>query len=412
MPLSAAPTDPEFRALLEGTFRPVFTEIAAGTVLREESRRLPFAEIDRLRHLGFGALRLPRELGGAGLSLPQLFETLAELAAADANLPQALRNHFAFVEQHLNEAPGANRDKWLARIRDGAIAGGAWTEPGAQALSTFSTALTPDGTGWRLNGRKFYATGSIYADWLEVACRRDEESVIARVKNDSPGLTHLDDWDGFGQQLTGSGSSIYENVRVEAEDVIPFTGRFSYQPVFYQLVLLSVLVGITQAVLRDTVAAIRARPRAYPQGNAARGQDDAQIQQIVGEIAARAAGAKAVFLAAAARTQLVWEANISDADEAHRTRLKVEAEIATYEAQIVIANAALSVSTRLFDTLGSSATSLSLRLDRHWRNARTVISHNPVAFRERMVGDWYLNGTAPDFTPKYATPAPEQGQTR
>ena len=92
-------SDTEFRRLLEGTFRPVFAEIAAETVLREESRRLPFAEIDRLRRLGFGALRLPRAEGGAGLSLPQLFEVLAELAAADANLPQALRNHFAFVEQ-------------------------------------------------------------------------------------------------------------------------------------------------------------------------------------------------------------------------------------------------------------------------------------------------------------------------
>ena len=138
-------SDTEFRRLLEGTFRPVFAEIAAETVLREESRRLPFAEIDRLRRLGFGALRLPRAEGGAGLSLPQLFEVLAELAAADANLPQALRNHFAFVEQHLNEVPGPNRDKWLGRIREGAIAGGAWTEPGAQALSTFGTVLTPDG---------------------------------------------------------------------------------------------------------------------------------------------------------------------------------------------------------------------------------------------------------------------------
>ena len=284
--------------------------------------------------------------------------------------------------------------------------GGAWTEPGAQALSTFGTVLTPDGAGWRLNGRKFYATGSIYADWLEVACRRGEENVIARVRNDQPGLTHLDDWDGFGQQLTGSGTSVYVDVAVAAGDVIPFDGRFSYQPVFYQLVLLSVLVGITSAVLRDTVALVKARPRAYPQGNAARGQDDAQIQQITGEIAARAAGAKTVFLAAAAKAQLAYEANIAGAAEDLRNRLKVDAEIATYEAQILIAEAAQTVSARIFDTLGSSATSVSLRLDRHWRNARTVVSHNPIAFRARMVGDWYLNGNAPDFTPKYAVSAP------
>ncbi|NPD14863.1 monooxygenase [Xinfangfangia sp. D13-10-4-6] len=394
-------SDLDFQTLLNDVYRPVFAEFAQGAQPREDHRHLLFPEISRLRGLGFGALRLPKAEGGAGLSLPQLFDLLAELAAADANLPQALRNHFAFVEQHLNEAPGPNRDKWLTRIREGAIAGGAWTEPGAQALSTFETLLTPDGAGWRLNGRKFYATGSIYADWLEVACRQGQENVIARVRNDSPGLTHHDDWDGFGQQLTGSGTSVYKNVPVAAEDVIPFTGRFSYQPVFYQLILLSVLVGITAAVLRDAVALVKARPRAYPQGNAARGQDDVQIQQIIGEIAARATGAKAVFLAAAAKTQLAYEANISSADETTRNRLKLEAEIATYEAQIVIAEAAQLVSTRIFDALGSSATSVKLRLDRHWRNARTVISHNPLAFRSRMVGDWYLNGNAPDFTPKY-----------
>ena len=35
------------------------------------------------------------------------------------------------------------------------------------------------------------------------------------------------------------------------------------------------------------------------------------------------------------------------------------------------------------------------RLDRHWRNARTLASHNPVIYRDRIVGDYVLNGTSP-----------------
>ena len=40
----------------------------------------------------------------------------------------------------------------------------------------------------------------------------------------------------------------------------------------------------------------------------------------------------------------------------------------------------------------SSATSTATRLDRHWRNARTVASHNPTKYRARSVGDYLING--------------------
>jgi alkylation response protein AidB-like acyl-CoA dehydrogenase len=53
----------------------------------------------------------------------------------------------------------------------------------------------------------------------------------------------------------------------------------------------------------------------------------------------------------------------------------------------------LSVTTELFEVGGASATSTSRALDRHWRNARTLSSHNPVIYQERAIGDRLLNGT-------------------
>jgi len=38
-----------------------------------------------------------------------------------------------------------------------------------------------------------------------------------------------------------------------------------------------------------------------------------------------------------------------------------------------------------------------LGLDRHWRNARTVATHNSVLFKSRVIGDHVLNGTAPEI---------------
>ncbi len=102
--------------LLAQRFRPIFARIAEGAVERERQRELPHEAIAWLKQAGFGAVRVPREHGGAGASLPQLVQLLIELAEADSNITQALRGHFAFVEDRLNAEPGPGRDRWLRRL--------------------------------------------------------------------------------------------------------------------------------------------------------------------------------------------------------------------------------------------------------------------------------------------------------
>ena len=41
----------------------------------------------------------------------------------------------------------------------------------------------------------------------------------------------------------------------------------------------------------------------------------------------------------------------------------------------------------------SSSTIRSTNLDRHWRNARTLASHNPTAYKARSIGQLEINGT-------------------
>ncbi|GAA1775456.1 hypothetical protein GCM10009712_24200 [Pseudarthrobacter sulfonivorans] len=55
-----------------------------------------------------------------------------------------------------------------------------------------------------------------------------------------------------------------------------------------------------------------------------------------------------------------------------------------------------SAAQQLFDITGASSTSKSKSLDRHWRNARTVSTHNPAVFKARIVGDYEVNGTTPE----------------
>lgn len=384
--------------VLAAKFRPIFQRIAAGAVEREQSRGLPFEPIQWLKEAGFGALRVPIEYGGGGVSLPQLFELLIELAEADSNVPQALRGHFAFAEDRLNATPGPARDLWFKRFVDGDIVGCAWTETGSVPLGDVLTKVSPDGEQWRLNGEKFYSTGSLFSDWIDVYAQRSDTGgdVIAAVRTRQPGIVQSDDWDGFGQRTTGSGTSRFTDAEVDAENIIDFATRFKYQTAFYQLVLLSTLAGIGRAALNDVAHQVRERKRIYSHGNAPRASDDAQVQQVVGEVAALVYAAQATTLRAAQPAQRAYLARFAG-DEALEQAANVAAELESAKAQVVVSELIQRATTALFNALGASDVRQGKSLDRHWRNARTVSSHNPVIYKARIVGDWVINGTEPPF---------------
>jgi alkylation response protein AidB-like acyl-CoA dehydrogenase len=383
---------------LAARFRPVFTRIAEGALERERTRALPYEQIVWLMEAGFGAVRVPREYGGAGASLPQLVQLLIELAEADSSLPQALRGHFAFVEDRINAAPGAAREKWLQRFVAGEIVGNAWTEVGAVKIGDVITRVSRNDNQWVVNGTKYYSTGSIFADWIDVYAQRDDNGadVIAAVSTHQSGVKQSDDWDGFGQRTTGSGTSVFENAVVDEENIIDFSTRFKYQTAFYQLVLIAVIAGTGRAALRDISHEVRKRTRVYSHGNAPRVSEDAQVQQVVGQIAARVYAAEAAAVRAAEPSQRAYETRFG-ADRDAEQAANVAAEIESAKAQVAVAGLILQATTDLFNALGASGTSENKLLDRHWRNARTAASHNPLIYKERIVGDWEINGTQPPF---------------
>ncbi|RDK03929.1 acyl-CoA dehydrogenase family protein [Paraburkholderia lacunae] len=383
---------------LANRFRPIFTRIAEGAVARDRSRDLPHDAIAWLKEAGFGAVRVPSRFGGAGASIPQLFQLITELAAADSNLPQALRAHFAFVENWLNAPPAAEQRTWFDRFVSGQLVGNAWTEVGSAEIGSVNTKVSKKDGRWVVNGSKYYSTGSIFADWIDVYAQRSDDGsdVIAAVSTHQAGVIRKDDWDGFGQTTTGSGTTLFEDAVVDEHDVIDFARRFRYQTAFYQLFHLATLAGIGQAVKRDAATLVRERTRIYSHGNAPRASDDAQIQQVVGEIASWAYAAEAVALQATRPSQRAYEAHFAGHAEAEHAA-NLAAEIESAQAQVVVSELVLRAATHLFNALGASATSTSKALDRHWRNARTVSSHNPLVYKARIAGDWAINGTEPPY---------------
>jgi alkylation response protein AidB-like acyl-CoA dehydrogenase len=365
-------------------FGPVFARIAEGAVEREADRRLPAQEVEWLREAGFTKLRVPREYGGLGATIPDFIELLIQLGKADSNLPQLLRGHIGFVESRLTHADAAVRERWLRRVGAGVIIGNAQSERASTSWFAPETTLTPSG---RLNGRKFYSTGSLFADWIQTTAAVDGGGTAnVLVPASAPGVTRIDDWDGFGQRLTGSGTTLFEDVQVAAEDVEPVDlSAVSPLAAVFQLVHLATLAGIGRAAVADTVAYVTGRTRnlhnpAHPVPGT-----DPQVQQVVGRIGGASIAVDAAVAAAATALQQVYD----------EPALLDRADVAVFGAQGVVARLVLDLTTELFEVGGSSAVTDRFRLDRHWRNARTLASHNPVIYRDRIVGEYLLHGTSP-----------------
>ncbi|MBD1552618.1 acyl-CoA dehydrogenase family protein [Pseudomonas typographi] len=387
--------DASYEAIAE-RFRPLFARIREGAIHRELNRQWPLEQIQWLKHSGFTALRVPKAYGGSEATLPQLFNLLIELGEADSNLVQAIRGHLGFVESVLNSGDPRRRERWLPRLGEGQLVGPAWSETGDAGQSEFSTRLQGEGEHWLLNGSKFYTTGSLYSDWIDVGVSdANGETVAATVARDAPGVTVLDDWNGFGQTLTASGTAQFHNVRVDAAD-LNREQRFRYASGFFQAVHFATLAGIGRALSGEVAHAVAARTRTYSHGNAPRASQDPQVLQVVGQLRGAAYTTGAIVLKNAEALQRAFDSRLAG-DEAAQDEANTLAELEVAQSQTIVMDLILNATTVLFDALGASATLRPLALDRFWRNARTLSSHNPRIYKDRIVGDYVVNGTPPPF---------------
>ncbi|MCK8615617.1 acyl-CoA dehydrogenase family protein [Gordonia sp. C13] len=375
---------------LDEVFAPIFARIAEGAVAREDDRRLAHDEVSWLRDAKFGALRVPVELGGYGASVRQVFRLLIDLATAESNLPQALRVHWSFVEDQLTALPDPEAERWLREVAEGTLVGNAITEPGVGAIDRYQTRLTADGDAWRLDGTKYYSTGSLYSDHILVAADQDGERVSVLVDADAQGVTQHDDWDGFGQRLTASGTTEFSGVQVSDDRILGpgygSAGR-TYATSYLQLVQLSVLAGIAQRATDDVSEWVRERKRTFTHSTADLPRHDPLVQQVIGRLTAAAYSARTIVLEIADQLDRLAETGWQD----EKLLDKVEFDVA--RAQATVIPLVLDATTQLFEVGGASITSERLRLDRHWRNARVISVHNPLIFKLQAIGDHVLNGT-------------------
>ncbi|MBF8748182.1 SfnB family sulfur acquisition oxidoreductase [Pseudomonas monteilii] len=361
------------------------------SALRDRERRLPHAELELFSRSGLWGISVPKAFGGAGVSNVTLAQVVARIAQADAALGQIPQNHFYALEVlRVNGSPEQQK-RLYQEVLAGRRLGNALAELGTKTAHDRTTRLTRDADGYRIDGRKFYATGALYAQRIPTSVI-DEQGVqhLAFVPADSPGLQVIDDWSGFGQRTTGSGSVVFDRVHVRAEDVVPFQSAFERPtPVgpLAQILHAAIDTGIARAAYEDALHFVRTRSRPWIDSGVDKASDDPLTLKSVGHLAIRLHASEALLERAGQYLDLAQQDSTESSVAA--------ASIAVAEARAISTEIALAAGTTLFELAGSQATLAELNLDRHWRNARVHTLHDPVRWKYHAIGNYYLNDQNP-----------------
>jgi len=371
--------------------RKLAVELAREASQRDRERRLPWAELDRYVRSGLWGISVPKEYGGAGVSYVTLAQVTAIIAEADGSLGQIPQNHFYAVEIIRVNGSEAQKRFYFERVLQGDRFGNALAEIGTRNSAERKTRLTKDGADYRINGRKFYATGALYADWVPTSAIDDDGvQQLALVPRNAQGLSIVDDWSGFGQRTTGSGSAIFDNVRVDGGAVLGFQASFDRPTTvgpLAQLLHAAIDLGIARAAYADLIGFVSTRSRPWIDSGAERAGDDPLTIREVGDLTVQLHAAEALVDRAGARVDIA--AADSNADTV------AAASIAVAESRVLTNNVSLAAGSKLFELAGTQSTLAENNLDRHWRNARTHTLHDPVRWKYHAIGNYYLNDKKP-----------------
>jgi SfnB family sulfur acquisition oxidoreductase len=373
------------------TARVLAKQFAESASSRDIDRLLPHAELDALSQSGLLSITVPSEYGGLDVSNAVLAEVTAILAEADGSIGQIPQNHFYILEALRTDGSEEQKRFFFGRALAGDRFGNALSEKGTKTVGHYNTRIVREGLGYRINGRKYYSTGVIFADWITVFALDDEERLtMSFVPRGTEGIEIVDDWDGFGQRTTGSGTTILNNVYVRADAVVSHQKGFERPTTIGsvgQIIHAGVDLGIARAAFAETVEFVKTSARPWMNSGVESASDDPLTIAKVGQIAIRLEAATAVVERAGRKVDIAQidpsEANV------------VAATLAVAAAKVLTTEIALEASNTLFELAGTSSVRVGLNLDRHWRNARTHTLHDPVRWKYHVVGNYHLNGVTP-----------------
>lgn len=359
-------------------------------VQRDAERILPFEEIEAYSQSGLWAITVPKEYGGAEVSSYTVAQVIALMSGVDGSIGQIPQNHFYGLEILRNNGTEEQKQKLYAEVLKGARFGNALAEFKTKTAAQRQTAIRKTEQGYVINGEKFYCTGSLFAHRIPtLVVDEHEQQFLAFVPRDSEGLTLIDDWSGFGQRTTGSGTVKFDNVQVLEEDVVRFDTAYSCPTIsgpFAQLLHASIETGIARAAFEETLNRVR-QARPWIDSGVDKATDDPLTKLELGRVVADVRASE-VLLKQAAHSVDAAKANPTEARVA-----KVSLDVA--KARAHSSETALKASSKLIELAGSRGSQREDGLDRFWRNARVHTLHDASRWKYYFIANYLLNGVLP-----------------
>ena len=359
---------------------------------RDQQRLLPYAEVELFSQKGLGAIRIPKRYGGAFVSNKTLAHVFRILNKADSSLGQIPQNQIALL--NLIEIVGTEEQKRFIynEILQGKRLANGGPERNTKNTTSLNTKLTIENGRYFVDGEKFYSTGSSFADWLAVkAIHPEGHAVLTIINRHEQGVEVIDNWNGFGQRTTSSGTVILKHAEVDPLlifDERKLTQQPTLRGAFSQLIQVSIDVGIAEAAFADALTAVhKARP-IIDSGVDKASQEHYTLQEVGKLNVLLDAAILLLDDAAEYLDELDGKENLT-AEEA------AKASILVAEAKVYANDAALQISEKLLELGGSRASLAQHNLDQHWRNARVHTLHDPVRWKIHTIGDYYLNHKLP-----------------
>lgn len=359
---------------------------------RDQKRQLPFAEIDLFSLKGLGGLRIPKQYGGAFVSNKTLAQVFRILNKADSSLGQIPQNQIALLNMINIMGTDTQKTFIFNEILNGKRLANGGPERNTKDTKTLSTTLSVKDGRYYIDGKKFYSTGSSFAHWLAIKAIHPEGHVVLTIVNSqATGVEVVDNWDGFGQRTTSSGTVKLQHVEIDPFLIFDerlLASKPSYRGAFSQLLQVAIDVGIAEAAFADTIYAVK-KARPIIDAQVEKASEEHYILQDVGK--------SAVLLDAAILLLDDAAEYLDELDtlESVTAEQAAKASILVAEAKVYANDAALQISERLLE-LGGSRSSLSIHnYDQHWRNARVHTLHDPIRWKLHALGDYYLNNTLP-----------------
>jgi len=374
--------------------RALCAALEATAVARDKAGGSAWDQHALLRDSGLTALAVPRAFGGQQAGWPLILRIVRCIAQSDSSLGHI----YAF--QHLQVATvllfgnPAQQQRYL-----GGTVAHRWLWGNAVNARDTRLEVRPEGDGYVLDGVKSFCSGTRGSDMMTVSVALGSaptERLFAAIPTTRPGVTALDDWDAIGQRQTDSGTVRFEQVAIHADEILCDPGpasspRATLRNMLGQMMLTENYLGNALGALRVAAEYTREHVKAWAMSGMKEAVEDPYLLLRSGELWMQLRAAVALSELANRHFEEAWQQGLALTAE-QRGALSVD--VAT--ARSMAARVALHVTSQIFDMVGARATASHNGLDRFWRNVRTHTLHDPIDYRLKEVGRWFLTGVPPN----------------